>query len=307
MPAVGDDDVLVRVLAVAVNHVDILIRSGRFDAGISFPCILGRDVVGIVENIGCRVKKFSPGQIVWSNCMGLHGRQGTCAEYCSIPKSLLFSLPEGAEVKAAAAALHSTLTAVVGIYDKAALRQGDTIFINGASGNVGRTVIELSRQIGAHIIATAGTPAKAERCRAAGADAVILYKETDIRQALHELAPDGVNVWWECSPTPDLELAIQSTGNEGRVILISGYTQRSGFKLGDMYPRNLSLYGFAVSTLDDDTIRRAAILINSTLANNVVHPRIAEILPLSATRLAHEKLENEPVDGKILLVPESTM
>lgn len=304
LPEPGPREVLVRLEASALNIADLYIRGGRYDAGIPLPYILGRDLVGTVESAGPQVSAFAAGQRVWSCALGLRGRQGTWAEYAVAPEDLLFPLSGEVPTETAAASLHSALTAVVGLEQKAALKAGETIFVTGASGNVGRAVVALAKKAGARVVASAGSPEKAEECRALGADAVLLYREQDPAEALKALAPGGAQVWWEATPEPDLERAFRSLAPNGRLVLITGFSHRADFPLRDFYVRNLTAYGFAASALDDECVRRAAPAISSALADGTLRPKIARVFPFSAAREAHRLLESGPVDGKIVLVPD---
>ncbi len=300
MPA--SDEVLVRVLAVSVNHVDALVRSGRVDVGAPFPFIIGRDMVGIVEAIGASVATYAPGARVWSNCLGIDGRQGPSAEYVCVPEHLLFSQPEGVDPLTIVAVAHSALTALAGLNELTKLRSGETVFISGGSGNVGLCVIELARKAGARIISTAGNSEKAEICRQAGAHHVVLYKEVDVADAVHALAPGGVDVWWESSPVPDLEVAVDAMATGGRMIITTGFNQRASFTLGTFYTRLLTARGLAVTYLPYPELRRAALATNEALSQGVLKPRIAEVMHLSRARDAHRLLESGAVEGKLLLV-----
>ena len=108
-PAVGPSDVLVKTTAVCVDPVDILIRSGHLPENLPFPFIVGRDMAGVVQAVGPSVRRFAPGDRVWCNNQGYHGRQGTFAEYLAVREDLLYPLPSGVDDKEAVAFVHSGL------------------------------------------------------------------------------------------------------------------------------------------------------------------------------------------------------
>jgi NADPH:quinone reductase len=150
-PKLAVDHVLVKVDAVSVNPIDTYIRKGSYNAGIIFPFIIGRDMVGTVAQTKPDTEQFSVGDRVWCNNQGYSGRQGTFAEFISVHKDLLYRLPPEVDALNAVASVHSALTAVVGLRGRAGLRRGETLFINGGSGNVGTSAIQLARSIGARV------------------------------------------------------------------------------------------------------------------------------------------------------------
>jgi NADPH2:quinone reductase len=156
MPTVGRKDVLVKVVAVAGNAVDTSIRSGSFKTALPFPFIIGRDMVGIVIGIGQDVTQFRPGERVWTDNQGYDGRQGTLAEYCRVDERLLYHLPAGIDLVETVSVLHSSLTAVLGLFFKAQLTAGETVFINGRDGNIGTAVLQLAKASGARVLVTTG-------------------------------------------------------------------------------------------------------------------------------------------------------
>ena len=106
-PDVGPSDVLVKTTAVCVDPVDTLIRSGQLPETMSFPFIVGRDMAGVVQAVGPAVRRFAPGDRVWCNNQGYHGRQGTFAEYLAVREDLLYPLSPGVDDREAVAFVHS--------------------------------------------------------------------------------------------------------------------------------------------------------------------------------------------------------
>src|ERR671939_1936081 len=112
LPVVRERDVLVKVAAMTVDPIDTYIRSGAYKTPLPRPFIVGRDLTGVVAEIGPAVTRFTPGDRVWANNQGYDGRQGTFAEYVSVDERLLYPLPLGVDLHEAVAVLHSALTAV---------------------------------------------------------------------------------------------------------------------------------------------------------------------------------------------------
>jgi NADPH2:quinone reductase len=118
-------------------------------------------------------------------------------------------LPAGIAPLQAVAVLHSSLTAILGLFFKARLAAEETLFINGGDGNVGTAVLQLAKASGARVLVTAGTEEKEQWCRALGADLVINYKTQDVSRAIKEVAPEGVQVYWDATPQFDAARALE--------------------------------------------------------------------------------------------------
>lgn len=300
-PVLSDNQVLVKVQAVAVDPVDTYIRSGRYPIELKFPFIVGRDMVGTVMDIGAKVQRFHPGDRVWCNNQGYDGRQGTFAEYLAVDQHLLYFLPGGAEALNVVASVHSGLTACVGLHGKAQLQKGETLFINGGSGNVGNCAIQLAKHIGARVAVTSGSQRKAEQCQRNGADLVIDYKTRNVSEEIRKFAPDGVNVYWDLAPQPDVVSAVHVLGRRGRIILSSGLNHVSQLQIGQFYTRNCTMYGFTITDLSAGELSDYAIMLNQLFQKNVFNSVISRKMCLDETATAHRLVEESAVDGKIVI------
>ena len=175
-PTAGAGQVLVRVQAVAVNPIDTYIRSGLIPLKTPFPYIVGCDLAGVVVEIGPEANRFKPGNRVWGSNQGLLGRQGTFAELAAVEERWLYPVPPGVMDDQAAALALVGITAHLGLVRDARLQPGETLFVNGGTGGVGSTVVQMAKAIGARVITTAGSDEKAEACRPLGADLALNYK-----------------------------------------------------------------------------------------------------------------------------------
>lgn len=304
LPTLHDHAVLVHVSAVAVNHVDTYIRSGAYSIELPLPFIVGRDMVGTVEMVGAKVRQFHAGDTVWSNCLGIDGLQGTFAEYVAAPADRLYHLPPGVAPQEAVATLHSALTAVIGLFAKAQLAAGDTLFINGGSGSVGLAVLQIAKAVGARVGVTAGNAEKAQWCRALGADLVVNYRRENVGQAIQDFAPAGLDVFWQATAAPDLEWAVPLMAWCGRLIVIAGDEQPAPFPVRPFYLRNCSLHGFTVTGASVSDLQTHARQINAWLARSTLKARIQAVLPLSQAARAHQLQEAGGLSGKIVLTPD---
>jgi NADPH2:quinone reductase len=169
-PATGE--VLVKVAVSGVNFIDTYHRSGLYK--LPMPAIIGSEASGTVEQLGEGVTGFKPGDHV-AYAMA----RGSYAEYQSVPARLLVHVPGGVDLRDAAAVMLQGMTAHYLSHSTFPLKKGDTCLIHAAAGGTGRLLVQMAVMAGARVIATAGTPAKADLARQAGASDVILYDDKD--------------------------------------------------------------------------------------------------------------------------------
>jgi len=309
-PEPKQGEVRVKVAAVALNPVDTYIRSGAVAMPLPKPFIPGCDLAGAVEKVGPGAKRFKVGDRVWGSNQGLLGRQGTFAEYACVNEDFLYPLPDGvAEVDAAAVALVG-ITAHLGLFERAKLRAGETVFVNGGTGGVGAMVVQMARAIGAKALTTAGTDAKAKVARELGAEAVINYKTEDVAARVKELTGGkGVHVWYETLREPDYDRMVELMAPRGRMVVIAGRQARPTFPHGPFYVKGLSLLGFAMFNVAAEEQRPCSEDINRWLKEKKLRPLIGRRMRLSEAAAAHRLQEENTLQGagtltgKIVLEP----
>jgi NADPH:quinone reductase-like Zn-dependent oxidoreductase len=301
-PVPGPTDVLVRVEAAAVDPVDTFVRSGAYRTPTPFPFVLGRDLVGTVADIGPGATGFAVGDRVWSHSMGHGGRQGVTAEYCVVGVDRLYHLPGDVDAARAVAVLHPVATAHLALFRHARLRPGETVLVIGGAGNVGRAATVLAARAGARVLAVARAET-APDCLRAGATAVVDHRDPDAAEQLRELTGDGVDVHLDTSGHQDLDAALALVGHGARVVLMAGLSARPVLPVGAVYPRDVSLVGFAISNSSVDDLAGTARVINHGLADDAFPIPVTVELPLSRTAEAHRMIE-AGVRGRIVLRPE---
>lgn len=300
---------LVRVRAVALNPIDTYLRSGLVKMDLPRPFIPGCDFAGVVEAVGPEVKLFEPGDRVWGSNQGLLGRQGTFAELITVDECWAYPIPDNVSDEAAAAIALVGITAHLGLFHHAQLRRGETLFVNGASGGVGSTVVQMGKLAGARVIASVGSPQKAEAILKLGADYAIVYRDVEPQLALRKITPGGVNVWWETTREPDFDRIIAALASRGRVIIMAGRDARPPFPVGPFYVKGGSIHGFVMFSAHPDEQREAAEDINEWLAAGKLKPRIDRVMPLAEAAAAHRLQEENTIGksgalaGKIVLKP----
>lgn len=301
VPQSGPTDVLVAVEAVAADPVDAFIRSGRYRTPTPFPFIVGRDLVGTVAAAG-EGSMFTVGERVWCNSLGHDGRQGSFAEFAVVPHNRCYRLPPGPDPDHVVAVAHPAATAYLGWFVHARLRLGETVYVGGAAGNVGTAATTMARRAGATVVAGARLEHH-DRCREAGADIVLDYREQDFAKRLRATAPAGIDVFWDTSGHHDFDLVADVMVAGGRVLLTAAATARPELPVPRLYTRDVSLHGFVISRATVDDLAAAAHLINDMLADGSLAPRITAVLPLTETAQVHAQLEAGQVDGRIVLRP----
>jgi len=300
VPVPGPTDVLVRVSAVAVDHVDTFVRSGAYRTPTPFPFVVGRDLAGTVAAAGAGAPGFAVGEAVWCNSLGHGGRQGAAAEYAVVPADRLYRLPPGVDPVTAAAVAHPSATAHLAL-GRAGLRAGETVYVAGGAGHVGGAAVVLAARAGARVVASAGA-ADLGYCRALGADVVLDYRAADLAGQLRDAAPDGVDVHLDTSGRDDLAGAVDVLAFRGRILLVAGVTARPELPAGPLYMKDGRVIGFAISNARVAELAGAAVRIDQLLAQGALAPRAIEELPLGEAAEAHRRLETGRARGTRLIL-----
>lgn len=308
-PKPAHTECLIKVAAVDVNPIDIYIRAGLIPAKLSFPYIIGRDLAGTVIETGANAKRFKIGDRVWVTGQGVDGRQGAFSEFATVDEKWLHPTPASVKDEDIVALSLVAITAHLGLVTHARLKAGEILFVNGGSGGVGSSVVQIAKILGAGVITTAGSPEKVETCRKLGADLALNYKTDDVDARIREFAPNGVNVWWETLREPNFERTIPLLSMRGRMIVMAGRDAKPAFPVGPFYTKDCSLHGFAMFNATAEEQEAAARDISSWAAQKKLRACIDRILPLSQAAEAHRLQEESTVKktsqlaGKIVLKP----
>lgn len=300
---------LIKVSAVDVNPIDTYIRSGMIPAKLSFPYIIGRDLAGTVLECGAEVKRFKPGDRVWVTGQGVGERPGTFSECAAVDERWVHPTPGNVKDEEIVAISLVGITAHIGLVARAKIKPDEILFVNGGSGGVGSSVVQMAKILGARVIATAGTPEKVQACRGLGADLALNYKTEDVDAAIKNFGPSGLNVWWETLREPNFERTIPVLAMGGRMILMAGRDAKPQFPVGPFYTKDCSLHGFAMFNASAEEQENAASDINRWMSEGKLKARIDRILPLSKAAEAHRLQEQNTVHksgelaGKIVLKP----
>lgn len=295
-------EVLVRMVASEVNNVDLFVRSGAYPTDMSFPFVIGRDLVGTVVETGEGAGRFEAGDTVWTNSLGYDGRQGAFAEYAIVEANRLYPLPAGIDPLMAVSVLHTGATACIGLDRVANSKGGETILVGGAAGGVGSAVVQIASARGVRVIATA-SPRDADWCRACGASVVLDYNAPNLAEQIRAFAPKGIDIWWDTSGHHDFEAALAHLRLGGRIIVMASMGATPTLPIGALYTKDASIRGFAISNASVDDLADAARTINMLIPIGGLRGRIAATLPLSEAPRAHQQIASGRPRGRIVITP----
>jgi NADPH:quinone reductase len=299
-PVCGPTDVLVRIEAAGVNFIDVYHRTGLYK--LDLPFTPGMEGAGIVENIGSEVIGFKPGDRVAYAMI-----RGSYADYAVVPEANLVAVPEGISIEHAAAAMLQGMTAHYLTRSTYRLEPGDTALVHAAAGGTGQLIVQLAKSAGARVIATVGTPEKAEIARAAGADDTILYTEQDFAGEVKKLTKGrGVDIVYDSVGAPTWEKSLDSLRPRGIMVSFGN----AGGAVPPFAPITLSTKGSLFLTRPtlahyiskrEDLLWHADELFTAMLQGKL-RISVDKKYGLAEAAEAHRYLEGRNTKGKLLLV-----
>lgn len=231
-PRPGEGQVVIDVHACSVNFPDLLMIQDMYQFKPPMPFSPGAEVSGVIRSVGDGVSNVEPGDRVFAST----GHGGLAEQVLADARSVV-PLPDGLDMKRAAAFLYAYGTSHYALTDRARLQPGESLLVLGAAGGVGLAAVELGAAMGAHVIAAASTDEKLAVCREHGATGTINYSTEDLKARTRELTGGaGADVIYDAVGGPYSEPALRATAWEGRFLVI-------GFAAGDIpkLPLNLPL------------------------------------------------------------------
>jgi NADPH:quinone reductase-like Zn-dependent oxidoreductase len=309
-PVPGAGEVLVQVEATAVNTVDTFVRSGAWRTPVTFPLVLGRDLVGTVAATGPRVGGLRVGDWVWTNSAGYGGRPGATADLAVVQRDRLYRLPEGADPVAFVAAVHPGATAHGVLAGLARLHEGEGVAVIGGNGAVGMCLIQCAASRGALVTAVVRDPRTVPVLRALGARRVVVSEDASSAvAAAADGAPGGVDVLIDTTGRASLTDAPALLNQRGRIVVIAGQG-RTEFERWRFYLSELQLLGFIMSGMTVDELAAAAAWINGTDTARPLTVGVGQVLGFADAPLAHAMVERHDLPrltdgtvGRVVLRP----
>ena len=299
-PRPGEDEALIEIEAVGVNFIDIYVRSGRHRHDL--PLVPGFEAAGTVVEVGENVREVSPGDLV-----AAAGVFGSYAEAMVAPSWQLVKLPNGVDAETGAAVMEQGLTAHYLSRSTYPLGSDDIALVHAGAGGVGLLLIQMAKRLGATVIATVSTVAKAERAREAGADHVINYVDQDFEKEVLSITEGrGLSVVYDSVGASTFDKGLACLAPRGYMVL---YGQSSGpVPSVSVQAINSKSLFLTRPSLTDYTASREELLwrsddvfgwVRSGELNVHIHGRFS----LRDAAEAHRAMEGRATTGKLLLIP----
>ncbi|GGF91678.1 alcohol dehydrogenase [Paenibacillus albidus] len=304
-PEAGPKEVVVKVEAVSLNHLDIFVRRGIPGRKLPLPHISGGDISGIVEQAGEGVINAKPGdRVLIDPSIPGHGALGEdltggLAEYVKVPAQNLIPLPDEISFEEAAALPIAYGTAWRMLITRGKLQANETILILGASGGVGNAAVLIAKLAGAKVIAAAGSDDKLEKLKELGADLVINYNKTDFSKEVWDYTgKKGADVVVDYTGKATWPQSIKSTRVGGRILTCGATTGYEAVTdLRYVWVREITIIGSNGWEASD------LITLLDLVQNHKLKPIIDRVLPLDDIREAHRIIEEREFFGKIIIKP----
>jgi len=302
LPPPGPGEVRMRHHAVGLNYIDTYHRSGLYP--IDLPGGLGSEAAGVVEALGEGVTDFAVGDRV-----GVFGpARGAYATARNVAADLLVPLPDRVDDRTAAAILLKGATTAFLIEDCAAVQPGWPVLVHAAAGGVGHLAVGWLKAIGATVIATVGSEAKAEKARAAGADHVILNRTEDVAARVREITQgQGVPVALDGVGKATWGASLDSMARRGLVVSFGNASGPvDGVHLGllaakgSLFVTRPTLFDYAVTAGDK---RRLIARVFAMLEKGAITPEIGQSFALTDAAEAHRAIEAGETVGSTVLIP----
>jgi NADPH:quinone reductase-like Zn-dependent oxidoreductase len=320
-PVAGPGEVVVRVQACGLNHLDLWIRNGIPAYQIGLPHISGCDVAGVVDGLGPGVSGLTVGQRVFLSpglscfqcAFCLSGHDNMCASYgivgaktdggyAQLAKARaidVLPIPEGVSFEEAAAFPLAFMTAWHMLVTRASLGPGQTVLVHAAGSGIGHAAVQIARLAGARVLATVGSDAKVPKAQALGAEAVINYRREPFEERVKALTGGaGVDVVFEHVGPQTFEGSLRCLKKNGRLVTCGASSGPSTpLDLRYVFSRQLSILGAMMGT------RAELLRVTDLIGRRALRPVIDATFPLTDARAAQEWMDSRELFGKLVLLP----
>ena len=302
VPTPAPSEVLIRVEVAGINRPDCIQRQGNYAPPPGTTDIPGLEVSGEIVAVGVDIKNWSVGDKVAALVAG-----GGYAEYVTAPFQQCLPIPNGLSMIEAAALPEAFFTVWTNVFERGALKKGETLMIHGGSSGIGTTAIQIASQMGARVITTAGSADKCQACADLGAERTVNYREEDFVEAAREFGDGkGVDVILDIVGGDYIAKNIKSLAPDGRLVQIA-FLQGSKVDINFMSVM-LKRLTFTGSTLRPQSIERkgeiAAALIENVwplISSGKIKPVIYKTFALNQVAEGHALMESSQHIGKIML------
>lgn len=301
VPKPKPNEAVVKIAAIGVNFIDVYFREGRYPAQLPF--IDGQEAAGTVSEAGSEVKSVKPGdRVAYTNVLGSY------TEYAAVPADRLVKVPDGISDQQAAAAMLQGMTAHYLVNSTYPLKKGETALIHAAAGGVGALLVQMAKNIGARVIATAGSDEKAKIARDAGADEVIIYTRQDFEAETKRLTDNkGVHVVYDGVGKSTFDQDLNVLRPRGYLVLFGGASGAvppfDPIKLsqkGSLFLTRPTLANYVAAR---EELEHRAGDVFDMVASGKLKLRVGHTYKLADAQQAHRDLEGRKTTGKVLLTP----
>jgi NADPH:quinone reductase-like Zn-dependent oxidoreductase len=317
-PEIKEDEVLIKVKAVALNHLDIWVRKGALAIKPELPHILGSDISGVVEKVGSLVRNVKEGdEVVVSpglSCGVCHeclsGRDNLCryydilglkakggyAGYVKVPSKNVIPKPKNLSFEESASYPLTFLTVWNALVRKGQIKPYSKVLIWAGSSGVGVAGIQIAKLMGAFVIATAGSEEKANRCKQLGADLVINHYQENVPKRVREIFKEGVDVVMDHVGEQTFLKSIECLRKGGKLVFFGTTTgSNASIDIRYLFVREIELIGTYMGPSAD------LLKISELFERGLLKPIVDKVFHLSQAQEAHEYLEASKHFGKVIL------
>jgi NADPH:quinone reductase len=301
-PAPKEGEVLVKVVAAGVNRPDVLQRKGGYPPPPGAPETPGLEIAGEVVALGSGTSRYRIGDKVCALVAG-----GGYAEYCTVAEANALPVPKGLTLAEAAAIPETFFTVWTNVFERGALKRGETLLVHGGSSGIGTTAIMLGAAMGARVFATAGSDEKCRACEALGAERAINYRSEDFADVvLAATGKKGADVVLDMVGGDYIARNIKVAARDGRIVNIA-YLNGSKAEI-DFLPVMLKRLTLTGSTLRIRPVAEKAKIAEALekhvwplIEEGKVKPQLFRAFPLKDAAAAHALIESSAHIGKIVL------
>ena len=300
-PTLDDNSVRVEIYASGVNFPDVLIVQGKYQYKPPFPFSPGSEVAGIISEIGKNVKSLKVGDRV----MAVTGH-GAFAEEICVPENKITLVPESMDFITAASMSLTYGTSSYALFQRANIKENDVVLIHGATGGVGITAIEISKAVGAKVIATASTDEKLEIAKEYGADYCINYSQNEFKDKVKEYTDGkGANIIYDPVGGEVFNQSLRCIAWNG-IILVIGFASGTIASAPTNLPllKNCSIVGVFWGAWREREPNGHNVNMEKILKwwkENKVKPKVSKVFNLEDTKYALQALINREVIGKAVI------
>lgn len=305
-PAIGEEEVLVRVSYAAVNRADLMQREGKYPPPPGCPDWCGLEISGVIVRMGAAAEKACPFAVGDRVCALLGG--GGYAEYAAVPYDMLMPVPEGCSMAEAAAMPEAFATAYLNLFLEGGLQSGDVLLMHAGASGLASVLIPMAKAFGACVITTIIDESKREVVRKTGADRIINTKTESIVDIMKELDQKGhpVNLAIDCLGGEIMGECLPYMAYMGKWIMLATLAgDTTTLDMRKLYVRNVRVIGSTLRSKPQKT--KAAILhalvekVWSRVSAGEIRPAVCAVLPIREAEAAHALLSENRSTGKVVL------